>query len=67
MSNGTRPAVLLGDLFSGDGPHLDIADRFVAGRCIRCGELVPSGRSDGDERWWCPTCWNREIAARGAA
>ncbi|MEX0825929.1 MAG: hypothetical protein WD184_04130 [Acidimicrobiia bacterium] len=40
MSTGTTPAILLHELFSGDGPHGEQADRFVAGSCIRCGEAV---------------------------
>jgi hypothetical protein len=40
VSNGTTPAILLHELLSGDGPHGEQADRFVAGHCIRCGDLV---------------------------
>jgi hypothetical protein len=56
MSNGTRPAVLLRDLLAGDGPHHDLADRFVAGRCIRCGAKVGDPRQDGADRSLCDEC-----------
>jgi hypothetical protein len=42
MSNGTTSAILLHELLSGDGPHDEQADRFVAGHCIRCGIAVRS-------------------------
>lgn len=42
MSNGTTSAILLDELLSGDGPHFEQADRFVAGHCIRCGNAVRS-------------------------
>ena len=42
MSNGVTSAILLHELFSGDGPHDEQADRFVAGHCIRCGNAVRS-------------------------
>jgi hypothetical protein len=40
MSAGTTSAILLDELLSGDGPHDEQADRFVAGHCIRCGDSV---------------------------
>jgi hypothetical protein len=42
MSNGTTSAILLHDLLSGDGPHDEQANRFVAGHCIRCGSAIGS-------------------------
>ena len=57
--SSTRPAILLNDLFSGDGPHGDLADRFVEGRCVQCGTAVARGGREGDERWYCLTCWGR--------
>jgi hypothetical protein len=56
MSNGTRPAILLRDLLAGDGPHRDLADRFVAGRCIRCGMKVRDARREGADRSLCEDC-----------
>jgi len=40
LSNGTTSAILLNELLSGDGPHGEQADRFVAGDCLRCGGAV---------------------------
>jgi hypothetical protein len=56
MSSGTRPAILLRDLLSGDGPHRDLADRFVAGTCIRCGVKVGDARREGADRGLCEEC-----------
>ena len=41
MKNGTSQAVLVGELISGDGPHLPLADDFIAQRCSNCA--VPGG------------------------
>jgi hypothetical protein len=65
--SSTRPAILLGDLFGGDGPHGDLADRFVEGRCVHCGAAIARDGREGDERWYCMTCWARESLRRGAA
>lgn len=62
MSGSTRPAVLLRDLLSGDGPHHALADRFVEGRCVACGSAIPREGREGDERWYCHTCWARSRA-----
>jgi len=44
MSNGTRPGVLLSELFSGDGPHARMAEEFLAGQCRECrGPVDPRG------------------------
>jgi hypothetical protein len=56
MNNGTSSAVLIRDLFSADGPFIDVADDFVALRCGFCGRAA-----DGDARFtadgfWCSTC-----------
>jgi hypothetical protein len=40
MRNGTSQAVLVGDLFSGEGPHLHVADDFVRQRCTSCSRDV---------------------------
>jgi hypothetical protein len=40
MNNGTSTAVLVADLFRGDGPFTSIADDFVAMMCGFCGHAV---------------------------
>ncbi|MEE8497784.1 MAG: hypothetical protein V3S62_04570 [Acidimicrobiia bacterium] len=59
MSNGSRPAILLTDLLRGEGPHRDLADRFIAAECLVCGGNVGSHGRTEEERWLCPTCWGR--------
>ena len=54
--SSTRPAIRVHELFSGDGPHRDLADRFVEGRCIVCGGAVPRDGREGGEGWYCLTC-----------
>lgn len=61
MSN-TRPAVGIGELLSGDGPHRDLADRFVEGRCSRCGGVVARDGREGAEGWYCMPCWSQQEA-----
>jgi hypothetical protein len=62
MNGSTRPAVLLTELLTGEGPHQDLADNFVAAECVGCGgDVGRQGRVD-DDRWWCPTCWARHSA-----
>lgn len=61
MSNGSRPAVLLSDLMSGDGPHRDLADRFVSGRCIRCGAIVREVRRETTDRGLCEDCATTQV------
>jgi len=59
MPNGAYPAVLLTDLLRGEGPHRDLADRFIEAACIVCGgDVGRLGQVEGD-RWLCPGCWAR--------
>lgn len=56
MKNGTSRAVLVRDLFHGEGPFTKIADDFLSYRCSVCRLPV-----DGDARflragYLCPTC-----------
>lgn len=67
MSSNTRPAILTHDLFRGDGPHRDLADRFLDGVCVLCGGSIGREGREGDERWFCLTCWARESLRLGAA
>lgn len=46
MRNGTSQAVLVGDLFAGEGPHLRVADDYVSQRCTACRRDV----ADDDAR-----------------
>jgi hypothetical protein len=66
MSNGSRPAVLLSDLFRGEGPHRELADRFTAAQCVVCGGDVGRLARSEDEHWFCPVCWARRQAAASA-
>jgi len=64
MTNGTRPGLLVRDLFSGDGPYEAIAEDFVTSRCSGCAG--PAGR-DGihhDAGYLCVTCWARVSGLR---
>ncbi len=54
--SSTRPAIGVDELFSGDGPHQDLADRFVEGRCAACGGAVPRDGRDTGDGWFCLTC-----------
>lgn len=58
----TRPAIGINELLSGDGPHRDLADRFVEGRCVMCGGAVVRDGHEGGEGWYCPVCWARQEA-----
>ena len=56
MKNGTSRAILVRDLFRGDGPFLNTAEDFVAQVCGCCQHPV-----DGDARFvgdsfWCSAC-----------
>ena len=49
-------AVLVGDLFRGDGPFLEIADHFVAQRCGSCGHPVDADARFVGDGYWCSSC-----------
>jgi hypothetical protein len=56
-ANGTRPALLLGELFSGDGPYARIAEDFVAAVCSACGGNVDrEGAEHHDAGYLCTPC-----------
>ena len=62
MTGNTRPAVLLSEILTGDGPHQDLADYFLAAECAGCGgDVGRQGRIE-DDRWWCLSCWARHSA-----
>jgi hypothetical protein len=56
MKNGTSRAVLVRDLFHGDGPFLTTAEDFLAQRCGFCRHPVDDdARFIGDD-YWCSGC-----------
>ncbi|MCP3996652.1 MAG: hypothetical protein GY722_16575 [bacterium] len=56
MKNGTSRAVLVGDLFRGDGPFLSIAEDFVELRCGFCGHSVDEDPRFTADGFWCSAC-----------
>ncbi len=56
MKNGTSRALLVGDLFRGDGPYLATADDFVAMRCGFCGHPVDDDARFTADGFWCSAC-----------
>ena len=56
MKNGTSRAVLVSDLFGGDGPFADIAEDFVALRCGFCGHAVDGDARFTSDGFWCSGC-----------
>lgn len=56
MNNGTSTAVLVLDLFRGDGPFLDMADDFVVQRCSFCRLPVSGDAQFTLGGYWCPSC-----------
>jgi len=56
MKNGTSMAVLVGDLFRGDGPFLTTADDFVAQRCGLCNHPVDADARFIGDGYWCSSC-----------
>ncbi len=63
MSNGTRPGVLLSELFSGDGPFIAVAEDFVASICTACGRTVDRNGVHDERGYYCSTCWARRAIA----
>jgi len=56
MNNGTSRAVLVDDLFRGDGPFIDMADDFVAMHCGFCGQPVDPEARFTFEGFLCSAC-----------
>lgn len=56
MKNGTSQAILVTDLFRGDGPHHRIADAYVAMRCSRCATPVSDDAHLSTGGFLCPRC-----------
>jgi hypothetical protein len=61
MSNGTKPGVLLSELFSGDGPYVAVAEDFVAAVCAGCGRTVDRNGVHDGRGYYCSTCWAPRI------
>jgi len=56
MRNGTSQAVLVGELLSGDGPHITIADDFVTETCSLCGAVATEDPSFTAQGYLCTAC-----------
>ena len=56
MKNGTTPGILISDLMSGDGPHLEMAEHFLSRRCEICGDATTGQLVSQDHRWHCSDC-----------
>jgi len=57
MKNGTNRAVLVRDLFSGDGPFEWLAEDYLAQRCSRCRIPTDDDVRFHDNGFLCPPCW----------
>ena len=58
MKSGTNRAVLVRDLFSGDGPFSSLAEDYVAQRCSHCGVPTDEDVRFHDRGLFCPPCWS---------
>jgi hypothetical protein len=56
MNNGTSTAVLVTDLFRGDGPFTGIADDFVVMVCGFCGNRADSDARFTNDGFVCSAC-----------
>lgn len=56
MNNGISTAVLVTDLFRGDGPFSSIADDFVAMMCGFCGKPVDADARFTTDGFVCSAC-----------
>lgn len=56
MKNGTSQAVLVTDLFGGDGPYLVVAEAFVSQSCSRCAAAVDDDAQFAAEGFLCVAC-----------
>lgn len=56
MKNGTSQAVLVADLFSGDGPHGAMADAYLGQQCSHCAAPVGDEARLSLEGFLCVRC-----------
>lgn len=56
MKNGTSSAILVRELFTGDGPHVLVAEDFVADRCTFCGQSAADGARFSEAGFVCDLC-----------
>ena len=56
MKNGTSRAILVRDLFRGDGPFLAIAEDFVEQVCGFCHSPVGDDARFTGDGFWCSAC-----------
>lgn len=56
MNNGTSRAVLVADLFRGDGPFQDIAEDFLAMSCGLCRGTVDADARFTIDGFLCSAC-----------
>lgn len=59
MTSGTRPGILVRELFLGDGPHARIADDFLTNRCSACTQPVGRDGIHHEAGYLCAQCWTR--------
>jgi hypothetical protein len=56
MNNGTSRAVLVSDLFRGDGPFIALAEDFVAMVCGLCGQPADAEARFTIDGFLCSAC-----------
>lgn len=61
MSNGAAPAMLLYELIHDDGPHLALADAFVAHVCQACNLAVEESPQFAASGFYCTPCSSRSV------
>lgn len=61
--SGTQPGLLLSELMSGDGPHLEMAESFVLRRCDQCGSRTTGELTIAGGGWHCARCLGHTVAS----
>jgi hypothetical protein len=56
MKNGTSQAILVTDLFSGDGPHDFVAEAFLTQTCSRCAAPASEETQFAFDGFLCASC-----------
>jgi hypothetical protein len=59
MKNGTSQAILVTDLFSGDGPYDFVAEAFLSQTCSRCLAPVTEESQFTVDGFFCVRCSDR--------
>ena len=58
MKNGTNSGLLVRDLLTGDSPHDDVADGFVAAECTRCKAAADENARFHQIGYLCAVCYS---------